>query len=249
MASPLLDDLPGFRRRLAVTPGLDWVRSRLEDDYHCMQVTIRHAGGIATAIEAALPRAPWTTCPDAAAQLERTFTDVALADFASRGEKKSNCTHLHDLAVLAAAHACDDQPVGYDILVSDPVGGRRESELRRNGNSVMHWTLEDGRILEPAEIAGLDLFNMNPWIGTLDSDRKEAARLLRWGTMMAHGRMISPESLSDPNGRPLGRCYTYQPDVVVNARRLGEIKDFSKGTARPLDNPAVFESSHNQDAA
>jgi hypothetical protein len=249
MASPLLDDLPGYRRRFVVTPAADWVRCQLEDDYHCMQVTIRHVGGIATAIEAAMPRAPWTTCPGAAAQLERTFANVALADFAARGEKKANCTHLHDLALLAAAHAGDDRPVAYDILVSDAVGGRRESELRRNGNPVMHWKLEDGRIFEPMEIAGLDLFDMNPWIGTLDRDRKEAARLLRWGTMMAHGRTMSLEDLSDPQGMPPGRCYTFQPDVVVNAQRVGEIKDFSRGGARPLDDPAIFESTHKQDAA
>ncbi|MFP5306390.1 MAG: DUF2889 domain-containing protein, partial [Gammaproteobacteria bacterium] len=99
------------------------VRSEVEDDYHCMRVTVRHDGMAATAVEGEVLRAPWTTCPGAAEQLRQTFSGVALRDFAARGEKQANCTHLHDLATLAAAHALDSAPLVYDILVSDPVDG------------------------------------------------------------------------------------------------------------------------------
>lgn len=247
--SAALDTLPGFRRRIVITPAGHCVRSRLEDDYHCMQVTVRHAAGIATTVEAMIARAPWTTCPGAAGQLARTFTDVALADFATLAGKSHNCTHLHDLAVLAAAHAGDDAELVYDILVSDPIDGRCESELRRNGLPVMHWTLEHDKGIEPNDIAGLDLFRMSPWIATLDKDRQEQARLLRWASMMAHGRKMSRGALSDARGMPQGRCYTFQPEIVANARRIGDIKDFSRGGAGPLDNPAIFEPSQKQDAA
>ena len=118
-----IDDLPGYRRRFRVTPRGGQVCAELEDDYHCMTVSVRHAGGFATVIEPAVHRAPWSTCPGAEARLRETFTGVPLADFAMRGEKTSNCTHLHDLATLAAVHAADAAPSVYDVLSSDAVDG------------------------------------------------------------------------------------------------------------------------------
>src|SRR4029077_17581389 len=95
-----IDSVPGFRRRFIVTPAPNRVSCEVEDDYHCMGVTIHHDGKVATKVEAVLQRAPWTTCPGAVAVVEQTFSGVPLDGFASRGEKRSNCTHLHDLAVL-----------------------------------------------------------------------------------------------------------------------------------------------------
>src|SRR3546814_9414003 len=97
-----------------------------------MRGTLHHDGMIATRIEPELWRAPWTTCPGASAQLVETFTGVALADFPARGDKPINCTHLHDLALLAAVHAADTQPLVYDAQIADPVDGLRRAELRRS---------------------------------------------------------------------------------------------------------------------
>src|SRR5690349_7684522 len=116
MQQPALDELPGYRRRFRITPSPNRVVSELEDDYHRMSVTIFHDGKQAISIEPVMHRAPWTTCPGAPAVLKQTFTGVALNEFAARGEKRSNCTHLHDLAVLAAAHALATAPLVYDIL-------------------------------------------------------------------------------------------------------------------------------------
>ena len=87
-----IDTLPGFRRRFIVTPAPDRVSSEVEDDYHCMGVTIHHDGKLATEVKSVMQRAPWTTCPGAIGRLEQTFTGVPLADFAARGEKRTNCT-------------------------------------------------------------------------------------------------------------------------------------------------------------
>lgn len=238
MATARLDDLPGFRRRFIVTPKPGWVKSEVEDDYHCMSVTLHHDGKVATKVEAMLARAPWTTCPGAPAQLERTFTGVALDDFASRGEKQANCTHLHDLAILAAAHAHDAVPLVYDILVSDPVEGLRETELRRNGEAVMHWRVKDHELVAPAELAGVSLFKLAPWIATLDPVQKEYARVLRWATLIANGRAIPMEQQSDASKLP-PNCFTFQPGRKERAVRVGEIRDFSTGTAQPLDGRVV----------
>ena len=242
MADPAIDSLPGYRRRFVVTPGEGWVQSALEDDFHCMAVLIRHDGNVATAIEPQMERAPWTTCPGAVEQLKRTFTGVRLDDFAERGEKQLNCTHLHDLALLAGAHATDSQSLAYDILVSDPIDGLVRTELRRNGTSVMAWTLEDMTIVEPAELAGQRLDALSPWIKTLDLVRKEEAKVLRWGSMIAHGRTIPMEDQSDATRMP-PNCFTFQPDRAAVAVRVGKVRDFSTEQAQPLDRFAGYSAA------
>ena len=219
--------------------------SELEDDYHCMAVTVHHDGHVATAVEPVMDRAPWSTCPGAVAVLEQTFVGISLKNFAARGDKRANCTHLHDLAVLAAAHAFDSAPTVFDILVSDPVAGRSEAELRRNGIAVLDWSVVKGRIIAPAPLAGLDLDNMRHWIESLDPDTQEAARLLRWATMVAHGRTL-PAGWASGTGNMASRsrCFTFQPHKAGEAKHVGAIRDFSRGTARPLDSasPAPRDS-------
>jgi hypothetical protein len=228
------DDLPGFRRRFVVTPRDGCVRAALEDDYHCMSVVVHHACGIAISLEPAIHRAPWSTCPGAEARLRQTFTGAALNEFAARGEKQTNCTHLHDLATLAAAHAGDKEPLVYDIAVSDPVDGRNHTALRRNGVTVLSWTLAGFMIVEPAEAAGLHLMKLGPLLSRLDQAGQEAVRVLRWGTIIAHGRSIPLENQSDATRMP-PNCYTFQPEMAARAKRVGIIRDFSHGGAEPLD--------------
>jgi hypothetical protein len=229
MAPTPLDSLPGFRRRFIVTPESHQVRIEVEDDYHCMGVTIAHDGKTATKVEAVIQRAPWTTCPGAVAMLKTTFTGVALDGFVARGEKRTNCTHLHDLAVLGATHAFGRDQLVYDILVSDPVDGKRHAELRRDGVTVLAWTLVAGRIVEPAELAGVALDNLRSWIDSLDPLQQEAARLLRWGTILAGGRTIPWEKQADTRRLPVGNCYTFQPERLPQVKRIGVIRDFSQG--------------------
>lgn len=236
---PALDRLPGFRRRFRITPESGRVCCEVEDDYHCMSVTVVHDGQCATGIEPVMRRAPWTTCPGAVEVLQETFTGVRLAEFASRGARKANCTHLHDLAQLAAAHAFDETASVYDILVSDPVDGRRQAELRRDGRTVLAWVEAGSEILEPAELAGTSLWELQHWIASQDPAMAEAARILRWGNLIANGRQIPIEQQSDASRMP-PNCYTFQPDRAAVAVRVGEIHDFSRGTARPLDGYRAF---------
>jgi Protein of unknown function (DUF2889) len=226
-----IDSVPGFRRRFIVTPGPNRVSCEVEDDYHCMGVTIHHDGKVAAKVEAVLQRAPWTTCPGAVAVLEQTFSGVPLDGFAARGEKRSNCTHLHDLAVLAAAHAFDSEPFTYDILVSDPIEGRREAQLRRDGKTVLGWTHVKGQIVEPAELAGVRLDAMRTWIDSLAPADQEAARLLRWGTILANGRDFTWERKAGSSRLPIGNCYTFQPERFQQIEHIGLTRDFSRGAA------------------
>jgi hypothetical protein len=226
--------LPGFRRRIRIAPETTRVSCELEDDYHRMAVTVRHDGSTATGIDVAMPRVPWTTCPGAAERLQRTFTGVALAAFAPRGEKTENCTHLHDLAVLAAAHAHDAGPLQYDLLVSDPIDGLRRAEIRRNGACVLGWMDEPqvwpayNRIVEPPELAGQSLDKLRDWIRTLEPERREAARLLQWGSIIANGRRLPLARHADASLMPAGRCFSFQAQRIGQARRILDIRDFSR---------------------
>lgn len=231
-----LDDLPGFRRRIQITPAPGAVRAAVEDDYHHMVVTVRHADGVATSIEGAMPRAPWTTCPGAVVALQNTFTGIALKDFPARGVvKPSNCTHLFDLALWAAAHASDPSPTRYELLVADAIEDERKGELRRNGEIVLNWTLgADQRLVAPPQLAGRTLWELGDWIAGLPAEEQEAARIFRWGSMVANGRLYPMDVHGDISKMPAGVCFTFQPETAKHARRAQNIRDFSKGGTTPL---------------
>lgn len=231
-------DLPGFRRRIRVVPEPGRVTSDLEDDYHCMGIVLHHAGGIATGVEAVMHRVPWTTCPGALDMVKRTFTGAPLDRFMRRGAKLSNCTHLYDLALLAAAHAGAAGALQYDILVSDPVEGTVQAELRLNGETMLEWVLEKGLFQVPAALTGLRLDQISPWIAALEAGWQEAARLLRWGAILAHGRVTAFEKRSDKSRLPLGQCHTFQPENAPHARYItGTVRDFSGSGVEPLTPP------------
>lgn len=234
MTSVPLDALPGFRRRIRIVPEEGAVAAAVEDDFHHMTVTLRHDGERILAVEARTIRAPWTTCSGAEQVLRDTFAGVALAEAARRGAKQANCTHLHDLAVFAAAHAGEPAPIAYDVLVADPVAGASAAEIRRDGTAVLAWTLDGMTLVEPAELTGRTLFALRDWIAGLPPERREAARILQWASLIAHGRQIPLAEQSDATRMP-PNCYTFQPDRAVQAARVGAIVDFSTAGREPLE--------------
>jgi hypothetical protein len=229
----LSQTVAGFRRRIVIEARAGAVAAMLEDDIHCLAVILRHDGVRVTAIETHFDRLPWTTCPGAQAKLVETFAGLPLSEVTARRDKKQNCTHFHDMAVLAAAYA--DQPgrVVYDIVATDPVGGERLLEIRRDGGVLHRWTEQDGILREPAEVAGKTLPTLRDWIGTLTGLSQESARLLQWASLVAHGRTMPLENQSDASALPPS-CYTFQPDRAKVAIRNGVRRDFSDGSLLPL---------------
>lgn len=224
-------DLPGYRRSIRIEPREGAALAMLEDDMHCMAVTLRHEGGVVTAVEPVMERAPWTTCPGAREQLVQTFTGQPLSEVTARREKRANCTHLHDLAVLAAAHALDGRPTLYDVLVSDPAEGERLLELHRDGIRLLQWREHGGLLTEPA---GVPLMALRDWIAALPAEEQEPARVLQWAGLVAHGRTIPLDQQSRAADLPPS-CYTFQPERAAVAERIGTLREFSTGTERPLD--------------
>ena len=224
---------PAFHRHVLVTPGEGWVSAWVEDDYHHMGVTLRHDGQVIVGVKADMVRAPWSTCPGAEYQLATTFTGVRLDEATARGEKQANCTHLHDMTLAAAAHAGDAAPTRYEITVTDAVDGVRVAEITRDGAPVLRLVERANLIEDPAEAAGKNLFQLNDWIASQDGRDREAARLLRWGAILAHGRAIPMERQSDATRMP-SNCFTFQPGRKEKAQRIGAVVDFSTAARGPL---------------
>jgi hypothetical protein len=231
----LTGDEPAFHRHILITPGADSASAWVEDDYHHMGVTLHHDGETITRVTADMVRAPWSTCPGAVEQLAATFTGVRLDEAATRGEKQLNCTHLHDMAVIAAGNARGTGPIRYEITVTDKVDAVRIAEITREGALALRIVERDGMIEAPAEATGKTLFQLGDWIASLDGQGQEAARLLRWGAIIAHGRAIPMEQQSDANRMP-PNCFTFQESRKGKAKRVGEVVDFTTASKRPLEN-------------
>lgn len=207
----------------------------LEDDVHRMAVTLEHNGARVTDVSAVMERAPWNLCPGAVAKLKADWLDASLSRAARQIDKKANCTHLYDLAELAARHALDEAETEYEILASDPVEGVTELVLRRNGAVRQHWRAKDDVLIEPQAAAGLPLLGLRSWIATLSGDERAEARMLQWGSLVAHGRHIPWKTENTLRALP-GSCYASQPERYELCQRTGDRIDFSaKGVRAPLD--------------
>lgn len=224
----------GYRRNVIVTPSAGKCTTALEDDYHAMVVTITHDGSVITGLTSEMVRVPWSTCPGAAEVISRTFIGVSLQEAAKRGDKRLNCTHLYDLTLLAAAHALDDGPTFYAIAASDKVDGLVDAEIRLNGQPVLSVAHCNDVLTYPEAVVGRTLFDMRDWIAGLpDAATREAARLLQWATIIAHGRALTLEQHGDISRTPAS-CYTFQEERRHDAVRLPTILDFSDCSATPL---------------
>ena len=231
-----LDDSErGYRRRILIEPAPGQVTAELEDDYHRMVVTLTHNNGVVSAISSDMKRFPWTTCPGAMQQLQHTFTGVALADFVARGERTANCTHLHDLSIFAAAHHADTAPIAYDIFVSDPAEGRKRARIWRDGALMLDWTLDNDRFAVPEALIGLRLTEIGGWIAGQGKADQEAARILRWATIVAQGRQMHIPAHMSGEAFAQGNCFTFQPETAKHATRLANADvDHSVPGAQPM---------------
>jgi hypothetical protein len=172
-------------------------------------------------------------------RVKDTFSGVALADVASRGEKTTNCTHLHDLALFAAAHADSPCTVAYDIHCSlsgdGSLQGRRTARLWRNGERVLDWELHGVTFAAPETLAGSTLADLGGLIAAQDKAGAEAIRILRWAAIVAQGRMMEIPAHIPATAFPLGSCYNFQPERAANSfRRPQADVDFSCDGMEPL---------------
>lgn len=220
---------PGYRRRIVIEPAPGSVTAELEDDYHRMVVTLRHEGGVITGVDSEMKRSPWTTCEGAMAALVDTFLGKRLDDPSVKRSKQLNCTHLYDLATFCAGHAGESARVTYEVFTSDPVDGLVVTRVFRDGEHMFDWTLQGGKFVTPEAVAGKGLTQIGEWLDSLPTREQEAARILRWASMVSGGRGIDmPTGMVGADIGIPGSCHTFQPGTAQLARRKpGASVDFS----------------------
>jgi hypothetical protein len=221
-----------------IEPGPGRVTAEVEDDYHRFFVELRHDGDHITGVNTESKRFPWTTCPSAGDHLAARLVGAALRDVATREEPLTHCTHMLDLAILAAAHAGDTAPTLYEMLVDDPDNSPRAAILRRNGDVLLRWLIDGTTLVVPGMMAGRDLRQLKHWIGEIDPDMREPARVLRRGAYIARGRGFDFSQLTTASAvtaKATVACYTFSAEHGDDAWHIDEsMRDFDGLENRPL---------------
>jgi len=234
---------PGLWRRIVLQPGQGskgggWIGGALEDDMHRFHIRIDHADGRITAVKASAVRHPWSACPGATGFIAKELTGELLADVGRR-DPAQHCTHLYDLAILAAAHAGDTRPTRLDMTVADRIDGRTTATLSENGEERLRWQLDGTAIAGPPSSGiGRDLRQLSKWKGELPPREAEWATLLRRAVFVSGARQYVAPSLEQTaalNHGRMGVCFNYQmPQAKSSTRTPNWHRDFSMSGNEPL---------------
>lgn len=226
----------GYRRAIVVRAGPGVAAGEMEDDFQHFAVWVRHDGAQVTAVDGRAIRHPWSLCPMAAtalAELAGHPLDAHPADIYRRVDPLDQCTHMLETAGLAIAQAARGFGARrYDVRVDDPVAGRAMAELRRDGEPLACWTLQDGAVVEPQAFAGLAATNIRSaaLTGLAPADA-EAALVLRRAVILAAARGLDIDRYPTAAAMDRGRaCFVFRPGVAEHAqRRPDSVRDFSNG--------------------
>lgn len=227
-----------YRRqiRLRATPGQ--VSGDLADDFHHFRVRLEHDGARISAAHGEAVRWPWSSCPGATEPL-RALAGLALpveaGAVAGHLDPRAHCTHLLDLAALAAALAGrSGRERFYDVAVPDRRADATRATLRRDGQVALAWDLTGNEITGPARYAGLRLLGRDFNLfcrDRLDPDEREAAWVLRRACYIAIGRRHDFDAMPGPSAFSAvigSACHTFSPGNLEAATRMrGSARDFT----------------------
>jgi hypothetical protein len=233
-----------FHRRIVVVPeagpegGI--VRAGLEDDVHHMELTLFHDGARITDLQTRTHRVPWNICPGAGEKLKELIgVPLQRMNTSTGRDAKEHCTHLFDLARLAAARAYLKSPVQYDGSVPDRIDNRTSAELLRDGKRVLDWDLTEFMVTTPGPFEGHETMGPPLWPAGIDDDTIEAALVLRRTIFVARSRDFEAArmvtgAMSDDDVRneikargSLGHCFTYRLPHFDQAQRPDSRRNFS----------------------
>jgi hypothetical protein len=224
-------------RRIRLTGRQNQVLVEMEDIAHGMKCVVEHDGQRVTSLRPEFRRFPMTTCNGAAEPLQALVGMPVGADFSTffgGGRAWSNCTHMLDLAWLGVVHATRGLTV-RDYLMEMPDDGpnRRRSTLRRDGELVLEWQLENSTVLDPLPFAGRHLFSgFTRWaVENFEGDQLEAILVLHKGCFVAQARRYDiptgPLSATEQKLNA-GLCFGFGRERIGIAVRLeGTGRDFT----------------------
>ncbi len=163
---------------------------------------------------------------------------------------QSQCTHLHDLACLAVAHASRLSDSGgaaarrYDVSLPDRQSGKTFAELSRDGEGVLSWSLARGTIesATPKDFQGAPLAG-RPFKEILISlgnpDAIEAAWVLQRAVFVGTGRRHDFERMTVATEFASvvgGACHSFAKERVSQARKIpNTVRDFSDSSTASFD--------------
>jgi len=244
-----------YRRSIRLAGDAREVCGELADDFHHFGVRLRHDGERVLAIEGEGVRMPWTTCAGALAPLRRlegARLASSLAALLAHTPARAQCTHLHDLACLAIAHAARLLAGGaperrYDAELPDRQRGATRAALMRDGEACLRWSLEGSAVVAacPDDFDGVSLVGraFRERLGALrDPERAEAAFVLRRAVFIGTGRRHDFEAMQRAGqfATVVGAaCHTFDPERVDHARKIhGTVRDFTGSPERIFERDA-----------
>jgi len=162
-----------FRRRIRLVrtqeaPGCGQVHGALEDCNHGFQSTVIFRDGKVVEVKPQFMRIPFTTCDGAWKPLQNLVgaaIDSTPSQLLAIAPPLSNCTHLHDLTLLAIAHTQrSEMIVQYDIEVGDAnQDGISHLRVFRSGDDgervlMHHWQSKNYMLTNTPELQDKPLF-------------------------------------------------------------------------------------------
>ncbi len=227
-------------------------RGELADDFHHFVATVHHDGERVTRVDGKPVRVPWTTCPGALAPLRRmegVDLSLPLLDLTRHTPAREQCTHWHDVACLAIAHARRFAKGGpaarrYDFAMPDRVERVTRCTLHVDGAPGPWWRVEGLSITEADDDAFVGLkIGTRPFRERLaalgDADRAEATWVLQRALFIGLGRQPDFESMQTAAEFAThvgGACHTYSEARMHEGRRhRGSVRDFTHHPDRVLD--------------
>lgn len=214
---------PPFVRTVELRSEGDTVTASLRDFQHRFAIEVRHDGSHVRSLTLQPTRLPWSTCRDAAGELDE-LVGAPIGVRPRTRKADQHCTHQIDLALVAVRFAgLDLTSRRYDITVVGYATGRAVATLRRDDGFEVTWAIAGGEIVDPPELAGRSLTTgFSAWASTLDAEEAEAALVLRRAAWMAPARAVDLDDFATmaSTGMPPGVCYSAQPERIEHAVRI-----------------------------
>lgn len=229
-----------FRRRIRLEQHEGYVSGALEDCNHGFAVKIYHDGKTITNVEGTPHRIPFSTCSGAIEPMQVLVgIEVGLTaqQLAERINPRANCTHWLDLALLAVMHIprVEEAYRQYDITIPDELDVPTTVTVARNGETVLHWQVQDWTVLEAEPLQGKTLFKgFSAWANSLfeDADTKEAVFILQKGYFVSRARRFNTNVMAGESAAAhatmFDACFTYsEPRRSVAERTAATTYDFT----------------------
>ena len=155
---------------------------------------------------------------------------------------REHCTHLFDLAGLAATHAYRGDTIReYDISVPDSDNESTELLLRRDGSEFIRMGLLADVITHPEPYCVQSIeHGFSSWVqqNIANLEDREAILVLQRARFVSTVRKQAAQVQATKTAWrhvPVGVCYSYHSDRIDRARRMpNSIRDFTSAEASLL---------------